>query len=263
MTPDRSTWSAFLLLALAELPAQVPDTNEAPRLLEQLQAARTAGDQQAASSALQRLCTLPPYNPAFLLALAETHASLGPEFEPRRTAELCERFLALTDPSKPQEALAPEPILASLNALGIRRPADGIRSLRQQAQSMLEQYRGANPERLLLWPDRTALARKVTVLGSEHERITRDQATARRSLAAAKARVADAEADYARARRAAKGNQFTDTTELWTRVLDRREEVKTIQRRCDRFARELEQNRAELERHRARFRTFEAPPRKD
>ncbi len=231
------------------LPAQDEGTQLA-HLREQLIAARAAADQDAAITLLQHLCTLQPGQPAFPLLLAETHASLGPQFDPRRAAELCQRFLAMTDAHA-------DDLMAELTRLGSPRN-ESLRSLRLHTQALLQQMSTERPERLLLSPDRKALARKLDLLTAEHQRISADKAEATQHLKAARSRQAAAEAEHARARRNAATNQYVDLTELWTRVLDRREEVRTLSQRCERLGRELDQNRTELERHRTRLHIIDA-----
>jgi hypothetical protein len=243
---------AITLILASLLRSQEGDDAQLAHLREQLLTARAAADQTAATSLLQRLCILQPEQPAFPYLLAETHASLGPEFDPKRTAELCQRFLALTDPSR-----TPADPLAELTALGITRPG-GLHALRLQAQALYDQQSRERPERLLLWPDHRALSRKVSSLAAERARLTADETAAARKLKSAKARAAAAEADYTRARRSAAANQFVDLTELWTRVLDRREEVQVLSRRCERLTKDLQQNHTDLERHRARLHLIEA-----
>jgi hypothetical protein len=242
MPRTRSTLAAALAAlaatSLALAPAQTPPADaEAVRLQEDLHLARSRGDQKAAVAALLRLCELRPDDAAFPLLLGETHASLGPEFAPARARTWLETFLELTDPA--------------------RGPADArTRDQRIHARQLLLDLGRSSPPKLLLHPDRTVLERRVRQLERDQQRLTRDKADTDKSLSEARKQLHEASGRYESARARSQPGRFVDVTELWTRVLDRRQQVNNCERRAGRLAQDLERTRTELRRHEQRLAAF-------
>ncbi|MBK8097173.1 MAG: hypothetical protein IPK26_08700 [Planctomycetes bacterium] len=178
-------------------------------LRENLIQARRDGDQKRAAQMLTAMLDLQPDHPAYCYALAEVHASMGPEFKPARTVELVERFLKLTaygsfaEDSQFDPVLTQDDVLRDLHLLRRALAESDLEARRVAAKELRAAMmpKGATkPKPLLLVPNLKELRERTTVLekavtkdaaevdrlDAEIERVTKKRDAARAELQAAK-----------------------------------------------------------------------------
>ncbi|MBL8755343.1 MAG: hypothetical protein JNK15_18735 [Planctomycetes bacterium] len=137
------------------------------QVLEELLAARRAGDQAALLKALADLRRMQPRNPVYPLLCAETLASFGPAWNEASAKKELKLFFDLTDPKQPVPA-SNEPwvgwtdVAALLRMLGWR-PAIGdagwnsSKDLRDYAKRLESAIKPKVDERLVISPDKKEL----------------------------------------------------------------------------------------------------------